>query len=448
MVATDPQRTDGLRSVPVTTTPHWPAPQAPAPLDATVTVPGSKSVTNRAVLLASLADAPSLLRRPLRSRDTTLMVDGLRAMGTVVEERTGDDGREEWYVMPTVLRGPAQVDVGNAGTVMRFLPPLAALADGPVRFDGDERARQRPIGPLLTALRALGTRIEDTDGAFPLTVLGAGGVSGGPVTLDASSSSQLVSGLLLAGPRFNLGVEVHHEGGPLPSLPHVAMTVAMLREAGAQVEDTDSNRWRVVPGALRGQDSVIEPDLSNAAPFLVAALVCGGQVTVTDWPERTCQPGARLPDLLTAFGGSVRLGPGGLTVTGGNRLTGIDVDLRDCGELAPVLAALAALADSESRLRGIGHLRGHETDRLAALAKEISGLGGDVTETEDGLRIRPRPLHGGVFATYDDHRLVMAAAVLGLAVPGVQVENVATVGKTLPEFTRLWGALLEAGDTR
>ncbi|GAA1534549.1 3-phosphoshikimate 1-carboxyvinyltransferase [Actinomadura kijaniata] len=417
---------------------HWPAPVASAPVDATVPLPGSKSMTNRALILAALADAPGTVTRPLRSRDSELMAGALRSLGVGVGEDAGD-----WQVLPGELAGPARVDVGLAGTVMRFLPPVAALASGEVHVDGDPRARERPMGPIIRALRALGVEIDDGGrDALPFTVHGAGGVEGGTVTIDASGSSQLVSGLLLAAPRFAKGVEVRHEGPPVPSAPHLAMTVAMLREAGAIVE-TERNVWRVAPGPLRGREWVIEPDLSNAAQFLGAALVTGGRVTVPDWPASTTQPGDALRGLLAAMGAEVALGPDGLTVRGTGAFSGLDADLHEVGELTPVLAALAALADGPSRLTGIAHLRGHETDRLAALVTEINGLGGDVRELPDGLEIRPRPLRGGVFRTYDDHRMVMAAALLGLAVPGVEVENVATVGKTLPNFTELWTAMLE-----
>jgi 3-phosphoshikimate 1-carboxyvinyltransferase len=406
-----------------------------------VNVPGSKSMTNRALVLAALAEAAGFIRRPLRSRDTQLMAAGLRALGVGIEERDQD-----WRVIPAMLHGPATVDVGNAGTVMRFLPPIATLAHGSVRFDGDPRARERPLRPLLAALTRLGARIEDEDrGALPLTIHGNGGLTGGDVEVDASGSSQFVSALLLSGSRFNIGLSLRHVGPALPSLPHVAMTVAMLRGAGAQVDDSEENAWRVAPGALHGRDLVVEPDLSNAAPFLAAALVTGGEVRIPDWPASTTQPGDALRDLFTAMGGACALGPDGLVLTGSGQVHGIDVDLHEVGELTPVLAAVAAVADSPSRLRGIGHLRSHETDRLAALAKEINGLGGQVSDVADGLVIAPRPLHGGVFATYEDHRLATAAAVLGLVVPGVEVENVGTTAKTLPNFTEMWTAMLGAG---
>ncbi|CAM5682615.1 3-phosphoshikimate 1-carboxyvinyltransferase OS=Streptomyces aurantiogriseus OX=66870 GN=aroA1 PE=3 SV=1 [Streptomyces aurantiogriseus] len=434
----------------------WPAPHASGAVDATVHVPGSKSVTNRALVLAALASEPGWLRRPLRSRDTLLMAEALRAMGVGIEETVsssssvagGPEGTgEAWRVLPTGFRGPATVDVGNAGTVMRFLPPVAALADGPVRFDGDPRSYERPLNGVIEALRVLGARIDDDGrGALPLTVHGGGALEGGPVEIDASSSSQFVSALLLSGPRFNQGVEVRHTGSTLPSLPHIRMTVDMLRAVGAQVDTPESggepNVWRVTPGALLGRDLTIEPDLSNAQPFLAAALVTGGRVVVPDWPARTTQPGDRLREIFTEMGGSCELTEYGLAFTGSGSVHGIDVDLSDVGELTPGIAAVAALADSPSTLRGVAHLRLHETDRLAALTKEINELGGDVTETADGLHIRPRPLHGGTFHTYDDHRMATAGAVIGLAVEGVRIENVATTAKTLPDFPELWTGML------
>ncbi|MEV5969173.1 3-phosphoshikimate 1-carboxyvinyltransferase [Streptomyces sp. NPDC051921] len=428
----------------------WPAPYAGGAVDATVTVPGSKSVTNRALVLAALAAEPGWVRRPLRSRDTLLMAEALRTLGVKIEEGVGPDGTgEAWRVLPAGLRGPATVDVGNAGTVMRFLPPVAALADGPVRFDGDPRSHERPLHGVIDALRALGARIDDDGrGALPMTVHGAGGLQGGVVEIDASSSSQFVSALLLSGPRFNQGVEVRHVGDRLPSLPHIRMTVDMLRAVGAQVDEPEHGGrpdvWRVAPSALLGRDLVVEPDLSNAQPFLAAALVTGGRVTVPDWPERTTQPGDALREIFTAMGGSCELTERGLTFTGSGRIHGIDIDLGEVGELTPGIAAVAALADSPSTLRGVAHLRLHETDRLAALTREINGLGGDVTETEDGLHIRPRPLRGGVFHTYHDHRMATAGALLGLAVKGVEIENVKTTEKTLPDFPRMWTEMLGA----
>jgi 3-phosphoshikimate 1-carboxyvinyltransferase len=414
--------------------PHWPAPAAAGPVDAEVTLPGSKSMTNRALVLAALSETPSVVRRPLRSRDTDLMAAALRSLGAGV---TADGA--DWAVAPAPPRGPAAVDVGNAGTVMRFVPPVAALADGEVRFDGDPRARERPVGPLLAALRALGADIDDGGrGALPLTVRGTGAVPGGAVTVDASGSSQFISALLLSGARFRNGVEVRHEGPPVPSRPHLDMTAAMLRDAGVEVDTSVPDVWRVAPGPIKAAEVAVEPDLSNAAPFLAAALVTGGRVTVRGWPARTTQPGDALRGLFTDMGGAVEHGPDGLTLRGTGAVRGITADLREVGELTPTIAAVAALADSPSRLTGIAHLRRHETDRIAALVREVNRLGGDAEELPDGLVIRPRPLRGGVFRSYDDHRMATSGAVIGLVVPGVLVEDIATTGKTLPDFPGLW----------
>ena len=362
----------------------------------------------------------------------------LRALGVEV-----DDARADWQVNPRPLTGAARIDCGLAGTVMRFVPPVAALADGATRFDGDERARSRPMADMLHALEQVGVRLETPEGPrLPFSVVGRGGVTGGSVTLDASQSSQFVSGLLLAGARYERGVDVRHVGPPLPSLPHVEMTVHELRRRSVEVDDTVPDRWRVAPGRIAALDTTIEPDLSTAAPFLAAALVLGGRVRVADWPADTTQAGDRLRHLLPRLGGQVELDSTGLTVTGSGDITGSDLDLHDAGELTPVVTALCALASSPSRLSGIAHLRGHESDRLSALATEINGLGGEVTQTTDGLRVVPRPLHAGCFRTYADHRLAQAAAVLGLRVPGISVDDIACVAKTHPRFVEAWTALL------
>lgn len=417
----------------------WPAPLADGPLDALVDVPGSKSLTNRYLVLAALADAPGRLRGALRSRDTRLMAEALAGLGARVDE----DG-SDWVVTPGPVLGSTQVHCGLAGTVMRFLPAVAALADGPVRFDGDESALARPMGPVLTALRTLGVRVEEhgEPGHLPFTVHGHGSLVGGQVDVDASASSQFVSGLLLAAARFERGLTLRHTGRTLPSLPHIEMTVAVLREAGVEVDDSRPAIWRVEPGAIAGRDVRVEPDLSNAAPFLCAALVAGGTVRVPGWPAATTQPGGLLPGILERMGATSRLDGDVLSVTGTGTVHGVDLDLHAAGEIAPTIAGLAALADSPTRLRGIAHLRGHETDRLAALAAEITRLGGQAEQTSDGLVITPRPLTGGTWRTYEDHRMATAGALVGLRVPGVEVEDVATTAKTLPDFVGLWGGML------
>lgn len=422
----------------------WPAPLATEPVDAVVSLPGSKSLTNRALVLAALADGPSVVRRALRSRDTELMARALTSMGAAVDT-SGDD----WAVTPLsdAAVDRAEVDCGLAGTVMRFVPPVAGLVHGDVAFDGDPHMRNRPVGEVLAALAGLGVRIDDGGrGSLPFTVHGTGSVPGGTVVIDASASSQFVSALLLAGARFEHGVDVRHDGKPIPSLPHIEMTIAMLRDRGVAVDDSDANRWAVAPGAITARDEVIEPDLSNAAPFLALAAISGGSVTVRDWPESTTQAGDALRGLLAQLGCRVERVAEGLRVSGppsGWRgLHGIDVDLHDVGELAPAVAALCALASTPSHLRGIAHIRGHETDRLAALAKELGGLGADVVEHPDGLSLTPAPLTGGVFHTYADHRMAHAGVIVGAAVPGVLVENVATTSKTFPDFAGFWSSLL------
>jgi 3-phosphoshikimate 1-carboxyvinyltransferase len=427
---------------------HWPALfRGAQPVEAFVVIPGSKSVTNRALILAAQADSPSILRRPLVSRDSELMVAGLRALGVGIEEKNvTTNGVEElqWIITPAPLRGGVKIDVGNAGTVMRFLPPLAALATGDVAFDGDPRSYERPLGPVIKALEELGISIEH-DGRYslPLKLHGTGKIPGGALTIDASASSQFLSALLLVAPSFENGIVATHKGGQLPSMPHIEMTVDMLRSFGAQVEvDTAAQSWSVKAGKLHGQELVIEPDLSNAAPFLSLAMVCGGSVTIADWPKTTTQPGDQLRSIFTQMGAKVSMDERGLTLSGTGVIHGIDIDLHDVGELTPSIAAVAALADSPSHLRGIAHLRLHETDRLAALTREINALGGDVVEEESALHITPAPLHGGVFHTYDDHRLATAGAVIGLVVPGIEVENIATTRKTLPDFPGLWSSLL------
>lgn len=407
-------------------------------MTATVSLPGSKSLTNRALLLASIAEGPSVVRRALRSRDTLLMAAALTSLGAQVDT-SGDD----WVVTPGAFGADAEVDCGLAGTVMRFVPPVAALSTGTIAFDGDPHMRNRPVGEVLRALRDLGVSIDGEE--LPFTIHGTGTVPGGTVVVDASASSQFISALLLAGARYEQGVDVRHDGKPVPSLPHIDMTVAMLREHGVAVDAPssggDANRWTVAPGPIKALDRTIEPDLSNAAPFLAVAAVSGGTVTVRDWPQATDQPGDQLREVLSLMGCEVRVGDDGLTVTGPEQLTGIDLDMHDIGELTPAVAALCALASTPSHLTGIGHIRGHETDRLAALARELGSLGADVTEHPDGLTIRPATLHGGVFHTYADHRMAHAGVIIGAAVDGVLVENITTTSKTFTDFAPFWAGL-------
>ena len=416
----------------------WPAPHATAPVRATVTVPGSKSQTNRTLILAALAAAggqgTSTISGALRSRDTDLMIGALRALGIVID----GDGPELTVSGSLNPDAETRIDCGLAGTVLRFVPPLAALSAATVVFDGDEQARARPIAPLLDALRGLGVEI-DGDG-LPFSVHGRGAVAGGTVHIDASASSQFVSGLLLCGATFTGGLEVLHTGTSVPSAPHIAMTVTMLRQAGVDVDDATPLRWAVSPGPVAARHWDVEPDLSNAVPFLGAAVVTGGVVRVTGWPQVSVQPDNAILAILRLMGSVVHQSDSELTIQGAASYGGFDIDLNDVGELTPSVAALAALATpgSVSRLSGIAHLRGHETDRLAALCTEINALGGDCVETTDGLVITAAPLHAGIWHSYADHRMATAGAIVGLRVPGVEVEDIATTAKTLPAFPEMW----------
>ena len=412
------------------------------PINAKVTIPGSKSATNRALILAAIAKTPSRLRKPLSSRDADLMVKGLQSLGCKIDEIKTDQGFD-YQITPQKLSGPTQIDVGNAGTVMRFLPPIASLATGLVHFDGDARSHERPLEPVIKALEQLGASIEHGNKyRLPLTINGSGEIKGGEVEVDASASSQFISALMLLGPATKNGLTIKNIGKTLPSMPHIEMTIQMLRQFGATVE-VNENSWKVISGDLLGQDLTIEPDLSNAAPFMAAAMICGGSVEILDWPKSTSQPGDQLQDIYAKMGAKIERSNEGLKISGSGTISGIDIDLHDVGELTPSIAAVAALASSPSTLRGIAHLRLHETDRLAALANEINNLGGDVTEGPGELLIKPSKLVASqIFKSYEDHRMATAGAIMGLAVKDLIVENIETTKKTLPDFPGMWQEML------
>lgn len=417
----------------------WLAPYRDSPFVGEVLVPGSKSLTNRVLILAALGDGPSVITRPLGSRDTNLMAAALTTLGTTIER----DGMT-WTVTPptTTSTEPATIDCGLAGTVMRFVPLLAALGNASITFDGDEHARVRPMSTTIATLRSLGVEVDDGGrGSLPFTVHATGGIEGGMVEIDASASSQFISALLLVGARFTKGLDLRHTGSSLPSMPHIEMTVAELRRRGVKI-DTEPGCWIVHPGTVEALDVEIEPDLSNAGVFIGGALVTGGSVRIRNWPAKTDQAGDAWRTIVPAFGGTVTEDGDDLVFAAGPTLNGVELDLHDVGELTPVIAAIAALASSPSRLTGVAHLRGHETDRLAALVAEINRLGGDAEELADGLLIRPRPLHADTFRTYDDHRMAHAAVVLGLRVRGLLVENVVTTIKTYPNFAPVWERLM------
>ena len=420
---------------------RWSAPVATTPLSAVVPLPGSKSLTNRELVLAAIASEPTTFAGALVSRDSSLMIDALRSLGAEVT----DTNTTHPTVSPATLNVSTSIDCGLAGTVMRFVPPLSTLNNGRVTFDGDEGARRRPMDTTITSLRALGVSVEAETLSLPFDVVSSGVVAGGELTIDASSSSQFVSGLLLVAPRFVNGLTLRHVGQHLPSLPHIEMTLECLRQRGVSVSNPEATVWRVEPGPIAGGFKQIEPDLSNAGPFLAAAMVAGGSVTIPDWPSVTTQVGDAFDGILQQMGAAIVRDERGLTISGTGVIHGIDIDLSIGGELAQVVAALAVLADSPSTIRGIAHIRGHETDRLAAMATEINRIGGNCVETADGWIITPtNNLYGELWHSYEDHRMATAGAIIGLRVPGIEVENIETTSKTMPNFAAMWNQMLGA----
>ena len=418
---------------------NWSAPSAKRPIHSTVSIPGSKSATNRAFVLAALGDSTSKIHKPLLARDTELMLQALEKLGCTI---TRTNELIEITPMKRVHQDLA-IDVGLAGTVMRFVPPLAALTAGVVHFDGDQRARNRPMKTLIDSLKALKISVDDeSSGSLPFSIVSDGNVQGGEITIDASESSQFISALLLAGAKFSNGLTIKHVGNKLPSLPHIEMTIDMLNQVGVKVSSIERNSWTINPTVIKSKDWLIEPDLSNAGPFIAAAMVTKGEVTIKDWPQNTTQAGNVWIEILTKMGAQVSLTEKGLTVSQSGDIKGIEFDLSDVGELTPVLVSIAVLANSNSSLTGIAHLRGHETDRLAALVENIKSIGGDAEETTDGLIIRPRKLHGGLWKSFDDHRMATAGAVIGLVVEGILVDDIKTTSKTLPDFENMWTSLV------
>ncbi|MVT26152.1 3-phosphoshikimate 1-carboxyvinyltransferase [Nesterenkonia alkaliphila] len=435
----------------------WNAPHPGSAVRGEVRVPASKSLTNRYLLLAALAAGPCVVINPLESRDSRLMLTALKALGAHVEHIPDwqDTAESAVRITPIPFSGPGagtepvSIDCGLAGTVMRFLPAVAALTGRQVHFDGDPEARVRPMGAVLEGLRALGTHIDDaaTPGFLPFTVHAPAGLTGSEVTIDASASSQFVSGLLLAAPRFPQGLRLEHSGTQVPSLEHVEMTVKVLRELGLAVDSPEPYTWQVQPGPIPPFTVRVEPDLSNAGPFLCAAAVTAGEVSMPGWPLDSTQIGRRWADrsgggLLADFGCQVELVPtsastGRLTVRGPDQLVSPGV-VDGTAELTPTVAALAALCAEETKFTSVGHLRGHETDRIAALVTEIRRLGGLAEETEDGFRVLSPVTSGGQVHSYADHRMATFGAVLGLAVPAVTVQDISCTAKTMPDFPARW----------
>lgn len=423
----------------VKSTHNWHAPTINGAINSTLEIPGSKSATNRAFVLAALGDKNSIITNPLFARDTNLMLEALEKLGCNVVKKSNS------VEISPMKKGHSEIsiDVGLAGTVMRFVPPLAALSSGTSHFDGDERARNRPMKTLIESLKKLNVKVIDNhQGKLPFSIISDGQITGGEIEIDASESSQFISALMLVGAKFNNGLTIRHVGQNLPSLPHIEMTIEMLKEVGVKTNQINATTWRIDNQTINSKNWVVEPDLSNAGPFLAAAMVTKGEIKINDWPLQTTQAGNSWIEILSLMGANIQLNSKQLILKNDSEIKGINYNLNDVGELTPVLVAISLFANSKSEFTGISHLRGHETDRLAALVENITAIGGDAKETEDGLIINPKQLHGGVWKAFDDHRMATAGAVIGLKVKDIYVDDIATTSKTLPNFEEMWNKMV------
>ncbi|MFZ9701949.1 MAG: 3-phosphoshikimate 1-carboxyvinyltransferase [Candidatus Nanopelagicales bacterium] len=418
---------------------NWHAPTINGAINSTLEIPGSKSATNRAFVLAALGDKNSVIANPLFARDTNLMLEALEKLGCNVVKKLNSV-----EISPMKKdHSEISIDVGLAGTVMRFVPPLAALSSGTSHFDGDERARNRPMKTLIESLKKLNVKVIDNhQGKLPFSIISDGQITGGEIEIDASESSQFISALMLVGAKFKNGLTIKHVGQNLPSLPHIEMTIEMLKEVGVKTNQINATTWRIDNQNINSKNWVVEPDLSNAGPFLAAAMVTKGEIKINDWPLQTTQAGNSWIEILSLMGANIQLNSKQLILKNDSEIKGINYNLNDVGELTPVLVAISLFANSKSEFTGISHLRGHETDRLAALVENITAIGGDAKETEDGLIINPKQLHGGVWKAFDDHRMATAGAVIGLKVKDIYVDDIATTSKTLPNFEEMWNEMV------
>lgn len=420
------------------------------PLDATVAVPGSKSITNRALVCAALADGESVLHQALDADDVAAMRDGLAALGIQVEEAGPPDeiGNVTLAVRGCAGRPTADVavvDARHSGTTSRFLMPVAALTTGVVRVDGSLGLRARPMGPAIDALRQLGVTVTDAGSPGHLPVdISDGPVAGGEREVPGSASSQFLSGLLMAGPAMRTGLVVR-VAGPLVSRPYVDMTVAVMERFGVTVERPDRDTFAIEPQTYRATELAIEPDASAASYAFAAAAIVGGRVTVEGLGTSTLQGDLRFVDVLESMGASVERHPDRTTVAVEGTLRGIHVDMRHISDTAQTLAVVAAFAEGPTRVTGIGFIRGKETDRIAAVVTELRRLGIDAEEELDGFLVRPGPLRPAVVETYDDHRMAMAFALAGLRAPGIRIADPGCVAKTFPGFWAFLERLRAAG---
>jgi 3-phosphoshikimate 1-carboxyvinyltransferase len=413
------------------------------PLDAIIRPPGSKSLTNRALIVAALAQGPSELRGALDSEDTRVMIEGLRRLGITIEV---DSTRGQIQIEGCAGRLPAtsaDLFVANSGTTIRFLTALTALGHGTYRLDGAPRMRARPIQDLLDALGQVGgdARSETGNGCPPVVVRAAG-LRGGRAKVRGDISSQFLSGLLMAAPYAAAPVELEISG-PLVSQPYIRMTLAVMRDFGVAIAEDDLTRFRVTPAKYQGRDFIIEPDASAASYFFAAAAIAGGRVTVLGLSRDSLQGDVAFCDCLAQMGCEVEHSTDRITVIGGP-LRGIDVDMNAISDTVQTLAVVALFAAGPTTIRNVAHIRHKETDRIGNLAPELRKLGAEVEEWPDGMRIAPRPLRGAEIATYRDHRMAMSLALVGLTIPHVVIQDPSCTEKTYPDYFRDLAALANA----
>jgi 3-phosphoshikimate 1-carboxyvinyltransferase len=407
----------------------------PQPPDAVVRVPGSKSITNRALIVAALAPGRSVLCGALFSDDTRYMAESLRRLGLSVES---DESAETIAVEGAAGRVPAaeaELFVGNSGTSIRFLTALTALGHGRYRLDGVPRMRQRPIAPLIDSLRQLGVDVaSEGDSGCPPVEVHTEGLAGGRVRMRGDWSSQFFSALLLIAPVTDRGIEIAVEG-ELVSRPYIELTAAVMRDFGATMSN-EQYRTLTVPGrqSYHACSYAVEPDASSASYFFAAAALTGGHVRVEGLGRGSAQGDYRFLEVLERMGCQVERGDTATDVRGPKRLVGVDVDMRDISDTAQTLAAIAPFAAGPTTIRNIGHIRLKETERIAAMATELRRLGQGVEEFPDGLRINPAPVTPAAVATYDDHRMAMSFGLVGLRAPGIRILDAGCVAKTFPDY--------------
>ncbi|MFM9058746.1 MAG: 3-phosphoshikimate 1-carboxyvinyltransferase [Planctomycetaceae bacterium] len=427
-------------------------PRSPGPIRGAIRPPGSKSITNRALVCAALARGESTLTGVLDSDDTRVMAAGLAALGIAIEADWPGAAVRVAGCAGGIPAASATLDCAASGTTMRFLSAVCGLGRGTYRLDGVARMRQRPIGDLVAALRDLGVdAVAESPGECPPVVIRSSGLAGGDVRVRGGTSSQFASGLAMAAPCTPRGMRIEFEG-TLVSVPYLDMTRRVMESFGARFDEAGERGWRIAPGGYVGRRYAIEPDASAASYFAAAAAITGGSVRIDGLSRRSLQGDVAFCDVLERMGCTVAWhdggpdGDGGSVTVSGRAARGVDIDMNAISDTVPTLAVVTLFAEGATTIRNVAHIRDKETDRIGDLVRELRRLGADVEENPDGLAIHPAPLHGAELATYDDHRMAMSLALAGLVVPDVRIHDPGCVAKTFPGYWRELGALLGTGD--